>query len=247
MISVGLWSRSFERKSLLLPATAPRQGAFLLRGSATRERRLAGGLNSDHRAVVKAGALRRREIPLLRGSVNSDLPRKAVTPPAAAPYAHDLRRGSTNSDRSRKPIVTSHARSKDDDRYALVRFLLECSSLPRNLPGNGHIRSEYGVVKYWHWRGPGEYGPLTQAIETVPASNSDLTRKGIVTWHASNSDRIRKRIETASASNSDLTRKYVVRTSCKTACFAVPDRAPLLCVCMFSVPDVYRKGGRGWG
>ncbi len=245
MIRAGVWS-GFSVCALSSRSSAPRRRGALTRSPATWEDRRARRLRVAYERTMRAGAPRSRGSSHPPAHGNSDRSRKIFLLRTAL-GTPKLRRGLANSDRSRKGIVTSRARAKDDCQYVRGGSTLECSNLACESSANQHIHAGHGRSGGRPRCGCGEYRPATQAIETTPASNSDLTRKTIVTVPASNSDLLHKGIETTPASNSDLTRKAAVRTSCKTACFLGSDRAPLLCVCMFDVLDVYRQGGGGWG
>ncbi len=226
--------------------SAPRRRGALTHGPATWEGRRARRLRVVYERTMRAGAPRSHGAshpPALR---NSDRSRKIFSLRTAL-CTPKLRRGLANSDRSRKGIGTSRARSKDNRQDVRRGFMLECPNLTYKLSAKQHIHAGYGRSGGRPRCGCVEYRPPTQGIVTVPASNSDLSRKTIVTAPARNSDRPRKGIGTSRARNSDHSRKGAAENCCKAVCFTGADVAPLLCVCMFSVPDVYRKGGGRWG
>ncbi len=215
-------------------------------GVATWETGQAGRLCVVCERAVRAGVPCWRGTPRPSGRVNSDLPRKLVSR-CTALCVQDSWQEPPNSDSTRKVIVTSHARSKDEHRDPSGESLGELPDPARGSPANRGIHAEHRRVGGWLRRACCQYRPLLQGIVTPPARNSDLSRKVIVTRCARNSDLSRKVIVTRCARNSDPTRKGTARISCKMASFLGPDSASLLCVCMFDVPDVYRKGGGGWG
>ncbi len=245
MIPNGLQSGPSSCALSSRPVKYRRQGAWV-HGPATCEGRRTGRLCVVCERAARAGAPRWRGTSRPCVCVNSDLPRKLISR-RTAPYVQDPWQELPNSDPTRKVIVTSHARSKDEHRDPSGESLVELPDPARGSPANRGIHLGHRRVGRWPRRGCCRYGPPAQGIVTPSASNRDLLRKVIVTRCARNSDPARKIIVTSRARNSDPTRKGAAKTSCKGACFLGSDSASLLCVCMFYVPDVYRKGGGGWG
>lgn len=240
----GPQSGPFIRNSPSRPFTRCEHGAQE-HDPATWEGQRAGRLRVVCKRAASAGAPCWRGTSWPRGHLNSDLPRKLVSQSTAL-CAQDSWQEPPNSDLPRKGIVTSHARSKAEYQDISGEFLVERSDPVRGLPANRNIDNGCCWVRGWLRRGCGQYRLPAQAIVTPPARNSDLSRKVIVTSHARNSDPTRKVIVTARARNSDPTRKGTAKISWKAAYFPQLNPASLLCVCMFDVPDVYRKGGGGW-
>ncbi len=236
-------------RNLLARPFTPCQHGAQLHGAATWEERRAGRLRAACERAARAGAPCWRGTSQPRVRVNSDLSRKLVPQCTAlcVQDSWDSWQEPPNSDPPRKVIVTSHARSKAVYQDVPGEFLIERSDLVRGSPANRNIVTGCCRVRGWSRRGCGQYRPPTQGIVTAPASNRDPSRKVIVTPYAGNSDHSRKVIVTPRARNSDHSRKRSSRITCKTAYFPGSNPASLLCVCMFYVPDVYRKGGGGWG
>ncbi len=245
MIRADLWS-GFSVCALSSRPSAPRRRGALTRGPATWEGRRARQLRVAYERTMRAGAPRSLGASHPPAHRNSDRSRKIVLLRTVLDTPK-LRRGLVNSDRSRKGIVTSRARSKDDCQYFRGGSALECRNLACESSANQHVNAGYGRSVGRPRCGCGEYRPATQVIVTAPASNGDLSRKTIVTVPARNSDLPHKEIVTFCARNRDHSRKGTARNCCKAVCFTGAELASLLCVCMFDVPDVYRKGGGGWG
>jgi hypothetical protein len=241
----GPQSGPFIRNSPSRPFTRCEHGAQV-HDPATWEGQRAGRLRVVCKRAASAGASCWRGTSWPRGHLDSDLPRKLVSQSTAL-CAQDSCQEPPNSDLTRKGIVTSHARSKAGYQDTSGDFLVERSDLVRVLPANRNIDNGCCRVRGWLRRGCAQYRLPAQVIVTPHARNSDPSRKVIVTRCARNSDLSRKVIVTACTSNSDLTRKGTAKISCKAAYSLSPEPASLLCVCMFNVPDVYRKGGGGWG
>ena len=176
---------------------------------------------------------------------NSDLPRKLALRRTAL-RVQDSWQEQSNSDPSRKGIETSCARSRAEHQSMPVEYPIELPDPGRRSPANRHVYAGHYRAGAWPQSGCGQYRPPIQGIVTPPASNRDLSRKGIVTPYAGNSDLPRKVIVTPRARNSDLPRKRSSSITCKMKYSWSSNPTSLLYVCMFNVPVVYRKGGRGW-
>ena len=244
MIFGGPWSGPSIRSFVSRPFM-PRQQRPRVHVPATWKGRRAGWLRVVDDRAARTGAPRWCGTFRPRLRENSDLPRKLASQRTAL-RIQDSWQEQRNSDPSRKGIVTNRARSRAGHQGIPVEYLVELPNPARVSPAKRRIHAGHCRAGAWSRSGCGQYRPPTQAIVTPPASNSDLPRKGIVTPHAGNSDLPRKGIVTSRARNSDLSRKRSSSIACKTAYFPSLNPTSLLYVCMFNVPVVYRKGGRGW-